>query len=240
MSQSNLGAFAGPNGQQSEYEAISFEDDFSNDPTAPMMGEEKNAKKGKDTDFQQPTSQPTMTGDILTSSAAHPIAAFFHFFFKVLAVVLYIILRVFASVPFTSLFIVVVTMIAFDFWTVKNVSGRLLVGLRWWNEIGEDGKSVWVFESLEGQRAINSKDSFLFWVGLFSSPFAWMILLIFESFFKIQYLLIIATAVVLNLANIIGYIKCAKNARERVQKATSQVLLQTAGNYLVSQAAQKI
>jgi hypothetical protein len=34
-----------------------------------------------------------------------------------------------------------------DFWTVKNVSGRLLVGLRWWNEIKEDGESVWVFES---------------------------------------------------------------------------------------------
>lgn len=29
----------------------------------------------------------------------------------------------------------------------KNVSGRLLVGLRWWNQVDEDGKSRWVFES---------------------------------------------------------------------------------------------
>ncbi len=28
-----------------------------------------------------------------------------------------------------------VLLLAFDFWTVKNVSGRLLVGLRWWNEV---------------------------------------------------------------------------------------------------------
>lgn len=28
-----------------------------------------------------------------------------------------------------------VTLLAFDFWTVKNVSGRLLVGLRWWNKV---------------------------------------------------------------------------------------------------------
>ena len=38
---------------------------------------------------------------------------------------------------------------SFDFWTVKNVSGRLLVGLRWWNEIHEDGSNIWVFESKE-------------------------------------------------------------------------------------------
>lgn len=29
----------------------------------------------------------------------------------------------------------------------QNVSGRLLVGLRWWNQIDQDGKSHWVFES---------------------------------------------------------------------------------------------
>jgi hypothetical protein len=29
----------------------------------------------------------------------------------------------------------VTLLLAFDFWTVKNVTGRLLVGLRWWNEV---------------------------------------------------------------------------------------------------------
>lgn len=27
------------------------------------------------------------------------------------------------------------------------MTGRLLVGLRWWNQIDEDGKSHWVFEA---------------------------------------------------------------------------------------------
>ena len=31
---------------------------------------------------------------------------------------------------------------------VKNVSGRFLVGLRWWHEVNEDGSSQWKFESL--------------------------------------------------------------------------------------------
>lgn len=34
-----------------------------------------------------------------------------------------------------------------DFWTVRNVSGRRLVGLRFWNQVDEDGTSYWVFES---------------------------------------------------------------------------------------------
>lgn len=29
----------------------------------------------------------------------------------------------------------------------QNVTGRLLVGLRWWNQIDEDGRSLWVFEA---------------------------------------------------------------------------------------------
>ncbi|OWK11064.1 hypothetical protein Celaphus_00006910 [Cervus elaphus hippelaphus] len=28
-----------------------------------------------------------------------------------------------------------------------NVTGRLMVGLRWWNQIDEDGKSHWIFEA---------------------------------------------------------------------------------------------
>jgi hypothetical protein len=52
-------------------------------------------------------------------------------------------------VNFVGVFIVEILLLSFDFWTVKNVTGRLLVGLRWWNEIKEDGSSEWIFESLE-------------------------------------------------------------------------------------------
>ena len=45
------------------------------------------------------------------------------------------------------IFIVVVILSAFDFWTVKNVSGRIIVGLRWWTEIKDDGKEVSIYES---------------------------------------------------------------------------------------------
>jgi len=41
----------------------------------------------------------------------------------------------------------VVLLLSMDFWTVKNITGRLMVGLRWWNYVDDDGKSHWIFES---------------------------------------------------------------------------------------------
>lgn len=53
-------------------------------------------------------------------------------------------------------FILVIIFSAFDFWTVKNVTGRylynknyrLLVGLKWENVILDDGTSKWEFYSI--------------------------------------------------------------------------------------------
>jgi hypothetical protein len=42
-------------------------------------------------------------------------------------------------------FIIVTILGAVDFWVVKNVTGRLLVGLRWWSDFDERGKEIWRF-----------------------------------------------------------------------------------------------
>lgn len=51
------------------------------------------------------------------------------------------------GLDFVTTFVLCVLLLAFDFWTVKNVTGRLLVGLRWWNRIRDDGANEWIFES---------------------------------------------------------------------------------------------
>lgn len=61
--------------------------------------------------------------------------------------------------------VLVVVLLAMDFWNCRvrtplwmilhgplihapqNVAGRILVGLRYWNQVDEDGESYWVFES---------------------------------------------------------------------------------------------
>lgn len=80
------------------------------------------------------------------ATSRHPWVAFFHLFFKAAALLTYGFGTWFSS-NFVLIFVICILLLAMDFWTVKNVAGRLLVGLRWWNEIKEDGESVWVFES---------------------------------------------------------------------------------------------
>lgn len=77
----------------------------------------------------------------------HPFTAFFHVFFRASALIVYLVLSSFVSGHFIELFLTVILLLAVDFWTVKNISGRILVGLRWWNKVEEDGTSTWMFES---------------------------------------------------------------------------------------------
>ncbi|XP_051488469.1 Golgi apparatus membrane protein TVP23 homolog A isoform X3 [Apus apus] len=76
----------------------------------------------------------------------HPLATFFHLFFRVSAIVTYLFCDWFSN-SFVACFVTILLLLSFDFWSVKNVTGRLLVGLRWWNQIDEDGKSHWMFEA---------------------------------------------------------------------------------------------
>lgn len=56
------------------------------------------------------------------TKAAHPFACFFHMFFKVIAMLLYFAAEgIFGK---TVLFVLVIVFNSFDFWTVKNVTGR--------------------------------------------------------------------------------------------------------------------
>jgi hypothetical protein len=84
-------------------------------------------------------------GDYDLSAAAHPIACVFTFLFKAVAVLMYNPNKYsyfFGGIIFSSsilVFILVIILSALDFWTVKNVTGRLLVGLRWWSDYDEKG-----------------------------------------------------------------------------------------------------
>lgn len=79
-------------------------------------------------------------------SFRHPLAVVFHLAFRILAVVVYLLCGWFSD-SFVASFVVIVVLLSIDFWIVKNISGRLLVGLRWWNYVDEDGESHWIFES---------------------------------------------------------------------------------------------
>eukprot|EP00294_Goniomonas_avonlea_P009404 CAMPEP_0114555652 /NCGR_PEP_ID=MMETSP0114-20121206/8867_1 /TAXON_ID=31324 /ORGANISM="Goniomonas sp, Strain m" /LENGTH=226 /DNA_ID=CAMNT_0001740799 /DNA_START=18 /DNA_END=698 /DNA_ORIENTATION=+ len=175
----------------------------TNDPVDPEAGGEQ---------------QPLLAG------SNHRVALIFHVGFKVMAFLTYMLGSVLMSTNFVTLFVCVVLLLAFDFWTVKNVTGRLLVGLRWWNEVKEDGTSEWRFESLEDRSQLSVLDGRVFWTALWVTAIVWSFCSL-SSFFSFSWgwLLCTLVAVALSASNLIGYMKCSKAATQRISDLGAQV-----------------
>ena len=151
------------------------------------------------------------------SGSKHPITALFHVAFKAAAVFIYMFGSWFTS-SFIFVFVLCILLLAADFWTVKNVSGRLLVGLRWWSYVKPDGSNEWIFESIEDQSEISAFDSRIFWGGIYAAPVVWgMFLVLAVLRLKFEYLPVVGAAISMSVANIVGYSKCSSSATERMK-----------------------
>jgi hypothetical protein len=82
--------------------------------------------------------------------------SFFHCGFKLAQIFSYLFLGFFTSDQMIQ-FLICTILVVFDFWTVKNVSGRLLCGLRWWTTIDENGKEKWFFECYDKEFSESEK-----------------------------------------------------------------------------------
>jgi hypothetical protein len=84
-------------------------------------------------------------------------------------------------------FIITILLLAADFYYLKNIAGRRLVGLRWWNEVNtQTGDTHWVFESAPqpnepGGRIVNATDRRFFWLALYAQPALWIALAIWAT-----------------------------------------------------------
>ena len=104
------------------------------------------------------------------------------------------------SDSFVSSFVAIILLLSLDFWTVKNITGRIMTGLRWsvlsfpvkgrrmdvnsglslsvfrWNYIDDSGASVWVFEQSEqeDQPKFSKAEVQIFWAGLVVYPVLWV------------------------------------------------------------------
>eukprot|EP01137_Pigoraptor_chileana_P019735 Opistho-2@81176 len=170
------------------------------------------------------------------SSYRHPVATGFHMLFRTLAILSYLFCNLFNSNNFVLNFILIVLLLSFDFWTVKNVSGRLLVGLRWWNKVKDDGTSEWVFESKKGRAVVSPTESRIFWFSLYIFMGLWILFAFTALINGIQWLLVVAVAVPLNAANVVGYTKCQKDAKERLQSFAGDFLARTVMQQAASMA----
>ena len=80
---------------------------------------------------------------------------------------------------FVLVFILTLLLLSVDFYYLKNIAGRRLVGLRWWNEVNTaTGDSHWVFESAPPERQPNATDRRFFWLSMYVVPALWVALAI--------------------------------------------------------------
>jgi len=147
--------------------------------------------------------------------SSHPVALLFLYLFRTTAIAVYIFCGFFTDNYVLSI-VAVVLLLAMDFWTCRNVSGRTLVGLRFWNQVDEDGDSYWVFESRDPSRPANPIDSKMFWTALYVYPVLWVLLLVVSILkLNISYLPIVILALVFNLTNVVGFTYADRDAKSR-------------------------
>ncbi|XP_026376122.3 Golgi apparatus membrane protein TVP23 homolog A [Ursus arctos] len=106
-----------------------------------------------------------------------------------------------------------------------------MVGLRWWNQIDEDGKSHWIFEARKAsphQIAATEAEARIFWLGLVICPLIW-IALFFSTLFslKLKWLALVIAGIALQAANLYGYILCKMGGESDISKVTASFLSQT-------------
>ncbi len=99
----------------------------------------------------------------------------------------------------------------FDFWITKNISGRLLVGLRWWSQDGKTGKSRWIFESRKDETKANKTDKVFFWGPQVVASAIWLFFAFLNLIsFDIFWFTVTGYCLVMSGTNLYAYYQCSK------------------------------
>ena len=118
-------------------------------------------------------------------------------------------------------FVFIIIFAAMDFWTVKNVTGRLLVNLRWWSDIDDLGQEQWVFESNddpETRREVGATDSFVFWSVNYLTPVVWGFFTFMDFIgFKFFWMNVCILCLILSSTNTMAYYQCQKDHQGKLK-----------------------
>ncbi|KAK0730632.1 Golgi apparatus membrane protein tvp-23 [Lasiosphaeris hirsuta] len=156
--------------------------------------------------------QQAAPGSLSWRLSSHPITLLTFLSFRISSLLVYLFGLLFTK-NLVMIFIITILLLAADFYYLKNIAGRRLVGLRWWNEVDPStGDSHWVFESSEpGTKIINPTDSRFFWLAIYAQPLLWILLAIVALFsFKFIWLPLVAIALVLTVTNTLAFSRCDK------------------------------
>ncbi|KAL8988330.1 MAG: hypothetical protein Q9177_002582 [Variospora cf. flavescens] len=168
-------------------------------------------------------------GDLSWRLSSHPITLLFFLGFRISSLFIYLFGSIFTenlyaaspTCPYPILvFILTILLLAADFYYLKNIAGRRLVGLRWWNEVdAASGDSHWVFESQDrsgsvesGAPSQNATDRRFFWLALYAQPALWLALAVVSVVRLLNpiWLSLIVIALILTITNTLAFSRCDK------------------------------
>ncbi|TLS28543.1 hypothetical protein PpBr36_00418 [Pyricularia pennisetigena] len=156
--------------------------------------------------------QQPAAGSLSWRLSSHPITLLTFLAFRVASLLVYLFGLIFID-NMVMIFIITILLLAADFYYLKNIAGRRLVGLRWWNEVDpQSGDSHWVFESSEpGTKTVNPTDSRFFWLAIYAQPLLWIGLAVLALVrLKFIWLPLVAIALVLTITNSLAFSRCDK------------------------------
>ena len=182
------------------------------------------------------------SNQIIDKKSRHPIITGFHVGLKALSIILYILFFFLLDGYFVISFSLCLLLTAVDFWMTKNINGRLLAGLRYWNKINEDGSSQWVFEALESHQKVRLSHSelIIFWATLIICPILWFGTC-FLMFFTISfnYLCLSIICLVMQISNLIGFIRCARGSRAVLKRKAKKVAVEQGTKAAINMAKEQ-
>jgi hypothetical protein len=180
----------------SNYYGMSNNMNQQDGPQAQASAQEGQPSKHQFTDF--------------VKKSAHPSEALITVALKVASLFFFLFLNIFTSNE-AIVMIVVIILDAMDFWFTKNIAGRKLVGLRWWNSYDpETQQEKWTFES-KNEIKEASIDRNTFWISLYGFTAAWLILFIFECIvLSFMWAFLCAISLAISGTNTYGFFRCSK------------------------------
>ena len=147
--------------------------------------------------------------------SSNPIVSILTVFFKFLSIFLFLFVNLFVSNESYTIITVIISG-SIDFWYTKNISGRILVGLRWWNQIKSNGQEVWIYES-KNEQDLNKINSKIFWDSLYTNTFIWVVLSFWELIrFKFMWGTLTVIMLILSGTNLFSFIKCSELQRKNI------------------------
>ncbi|KAF7458356.1 FAM18-like protein [Cryptosporidium felis] len=203
--------------------------------TSASIGEMNGLRSGDVMMKEETTDKPILIN--IMNSSSHPTICLFQILFKILAFLTFLFgsffFHFFSKNSFIMTFFLTTVFFSLDFWTVKNVTGRILIGMRWWYEVNKDGETVWMFENCSEQKNSNgskssSTDKSIFWITTYAWTLLWGVILFFQFFsFKFQWIPLSVIAILLSSSNLIGYTKCVRFSKNSQKDWITNIAVRT-------------